>query len=128
MIQPETDAGAIGAVLQEGVAPAIRRGESQPECARGVVAIDQISHRWPQRGRAPASTKPMLEAVRSLSTMVFESLASRSRRAAAPQSLAGTCDSQRRVWSARLRAMTFPADRQRWMPQPLFALTSLSAR
>src|SRR3954468_9083793 len=57
--------------------------------------------RFPTEGRlfrrSPVRRKPRLDAVRSLSTMVFESLASRSRTAAAPHSAAGTCDSHRRV-------------------------------
>src|SRR3954471_12199341 len=62
---------------------------------------------------SPASRRPKLDALRSLSTIVLESLASRTGGAAEPQSAAGTWDSHRRVWSARFRTMTLPAERQR---------------
>ena len=90
VIQPEPDAGAVGPVLQEGVAPAERGGEAGAKRGR--------RHRCGTPGcrltagpsaAAPARRNPRLDAVRSLSTMVFESLASRSSTAAAPQSAGG---------------------------------------
>jgi hypothetical protein len=61
-----------------------------------------------------------------LSPTELESLASRIRIAAAPQSAAG--GAHRMVWSARFRTITLRLDRQSWIPQPLLPLTSLSAR
>ena len=66
----------------------------------------------------------MLDSVRSFSEIVFESLPSRIRMAAAPQS---AVPGHRTVWSAAFRTMTLWDARYRWMPQPLLLLTSLSA-
>ena len=62
-----------------------------------------------------------------LSAMVLESLCSRRSRAAESQPWRYAVPSQRTLLSARLRMMLLWDDRQRWIPQPLLAETSLSA-
>ena len=67
----------------------------------------------------------MADAVRSLSVMVFESLPSRSRIAAAEQSVSRV--GHRRVREASFRRMVLWVERNRWTAQPELSARSLSA-
>ena len=67
----------------------------------------------------------MLEPLRSFSVIVFESLPSRSRIAAALQSTVG--GAHRTVRCSWLRMTTFREERQRLMPHPVLPRISLSA-
>src|SRR5919109_2651316 len=53
MIQAEANVAAVGPVLDEVVAPAIRRSKAGAKCIGSVVAVDQISHRGPYRASTP---------------------------------------------------------------------------
>jgi hypothetical protein len=77
-------------------------------------------------GDCPVIRTPVLEPLRSFSAMVFESLPSRSRTAAALHSIVG--GAQRTVRCTWFLITTFLEERQRLMPQPVLPRTTFSAR
>ena len=77
-------------------------------------------------GACPLMRRPALETVRSFSAIELESLPSRRRMAAAPQSTVG--GAQRTVWCTRFRSSVLCEDCHRLIPHPVFPVSSLSAR
>ena len=81
----ESGAGAVSPVLDERGAPGEVHDEPALERERGVVPVKEVSDQPRVSGAAPVTSTPSLDAVRSLSLKVLESLPSRTRMAAALQ-------------------------------------------